>query len=215
MSAGAIHLVDDDDAFRTAIARLLRAHGHDVVEHPSAEHFLAGLDAMADGGCVLLDLFMPGLDGAELQQRLAGSGLAFAIVFLTGHADIASSVRAIKAGAEDFLTKPVPAPKLLDALERAQRRFQRERAKLGWMRAAQARLASLTPREREVFDYIVRGHRNKQTAYALGITERTIKAHRQRLFDKLGLQSAAELALFAERLGVGIDRPDGSPFPLQ
>lgn len=197
-----VHIIDDDASFRTAVGRLLRAHGYDTAEHASADLFLERVKSGAEGGCILLDVRMPGLSGPELQVRLAESGFSFPIVFLTGYGDVPSSVRAIKAGAEDFLTKPISGPELIDSLARAFVRYEAERSHLEWRKEAQARLASLTPREREVFEYVVRGKLNKQTAHALGITERTIKAHRQRIFDKLGAHSVADLVSLAERLGV-------------
>ena len=197
-----MHVVDDDAAFRTAIERRLKLAGYEVATYSSAQQLL---DQLPDGekpGCILLDVQIPGLSGPELQGRLVELGSRLPIVFLTGHADTATTVRAIKAGAEDFLTKPVSSEQLIDAIERAlarQAAARDQRSKLDFLRAL---VASLTPRERQVFDLIVRGKINKQIGYALGCTERTIKAHRQRVMEKMQVQSLAELVTLAERVGV-------------
>ena len=199
---GLVHVVDDDAAFRTAIERRLKLAGFEVATYSSAQQLL---DQLPDGekpGCILLDVQIPGLSGPELQGRLVELGSRLPIVFLTGHADTATTVRAIKAGAEDFLTKPVSSEQLIDAIERAltrQAAARDQRSKLDFLRAL---VASLTPRERQVFDLIVRGKINKQIGYALGCTERTIKAHRQRVMEKMQVQSLAELVTLAERVGV-------------
>lgn len=197
-----VHIVDDDASFRKATGRLLRAHGYDIAEHESAEQFLERVRAGAEIGCILLDVSMPGLSGPDLQNRLLEAGSPFPIVFLTGHGDIPTTVRAIKSGAEDFLTKPVQGQDLLASIGRAMARHQVERKHQQWLKDARASLESLTPREREVFNFVVRGKLNKETAHALGITERTIKAHRQRVIAKLGARSVADLVAMAERLGV-------------
>jgi FixJ family two-component response regulator len=196
-----VHVVDDDASWRTSIQRLMSAAGYDVALHENAEHFLetAKVDAP---GCVLLDVRMPGLTGLQLQERLTAMRQSFTIVFVSGHGDISTSVLAMRAGAEDFLTKPVETSELLRAVERAIERdgVQRERrAKLDTFRA---RLATLTPSERNVFDRVVRGRLNKQIAAELGSTERTIKWHRHNLMQKLKLESVAELVVMAERLGL-------------
>ena len=202
-----IHIVDDDASFRTAIGRLLRVHGYAVAEYQSADHFLQKVQAAAEGGCILLDVRLPGLSGPDLQARLAELGSPLPIVFLTGYGDVPTTVRTIKAGAEDFLTKPVSRPALLDSVERAFARYETERAQQEWLKGARTLLDRLTPREREVFDHVVRGKLNKQTAHALGITVRTIKAHRHRIFEKLGARTIADLVSLAERLGVLLDPP--------
>jgi len=206
MQASTIFLVDDDDALRRATQRLLESHGLRVAAFPSAEAFVAAFDSDAPG-CLLLDLRMPGVGGLELQQQLVERGVGLPIVFMTGHADVTSSVTAMKVGALDLLQKPVHEDVLVAALQRALARDQetrhtrRERAEL------ERRLARLTPREREIFDEIVAGHLNKQAAYALGIAERTVKLHRARVLEKMGAESVAELARMAERLGLS---PRGS-----
>jgi FixJ family two-component response regulator len=197
-----IYIVDDDGPFRASIGRLLELHGYGVVQFGSAD---AVLEDLGDGGgpsCILLDVRLPGLSGPALQERLAELGCASPIIFLTGFGDVPTTVKAIKAGADDVLTKPVSAKVLIESITSALDRFQRERPKREWHRAARARLESLTPREREVFDRVVQGKANKQTARELGITERTVKAHRQRIFEKLHAKTVAELVSLAERLEI-------------
>lgn len=203
-----VHIVDDDSMFRHATARLLRLHGYEVAEYPSADQFLAQVCAGAEVGCILLDVSLPGLSGPALQRRLVEIGSPFPIVFLTGHGDIPTTVTAIKSGAEDFLTKPVAGQVLLESIGRAIARHDTESKHQQRMRDAHALLETLTPRERQVFDFIVRGRLNKQTAYALGITERTIKAHRHRIFEKLGARTIADLVSLAERLGILSEQAD-------
>ena len=195
-------MVDDDASFRTAIARRLKLAGYDVATYASAQQLL---DHLPDGerpGCILLDVRIPGLSGPELQSRLIELGSTLPIVFLTGHADTATTVRAIKAGAEDFLTKPVSSEQLIDAIDRALARQEAGRSQRGKLDGHRALLASLTPRERQVFDLIVRGKINKQIAYDLGTTERTVKAHRHQVMEKMRVHSLAELVSIAERLGL-------------
>jgi FixJ family two-component response regulator len=198
--ASVIHIVDDDESFRTALARLLRRAGYDVVTYASADDLLRLPPSSDDLCCILLDVQMPGLDGPELQDRLLTLGWAVPIVFLTGHGDIPLSVRAIKAGAEDFLTKPVETDKLLEVLDRALVRHQLARQESARFGALQCRIKVLTQREREVFDQVVRGRMNKQIAHDLGVTERTVKAHRHNIMEKTGALSVAELVSMAERL---------------
>ena len=196
-----IHIVDDDAAYRAAVARLLEVSGYRVALYASAAQLLEAAPP-AEAGCILLDIQMEGLTGLELQERLAAAGSRLPIVFLTGHADVPSSVRAIKAGAEDFLTKPATKDVLLAAVRRALSRFHATVENAEKIDALRARLAKLTPREREVFDLVVRGKLNKQIAHQLGTSERTIKAHRHNIMHKLQIQSVAELVLLAERGGV-------------
>ena len=145
---------------------------------------------------------MPGLDGLQVQNRLSDLGVDLPIVFLTGHGDIATSVRAIKAGAEDFLSKPVEKAELLDAIQRALERHDHVRERNSRLSAFRALVATLTPREREVFALVVRGKLNKQIAHDLGASERTIKAHRHSMMVKLQAKSLAEVVSIAERLGL-------------
>ena len=199
---GLVHVVDDDASFRAAIERRLRIAGYDVATYASAQDLLDRLPGDDGPGCILLDVQIPGLSGPELQGHLATLGSALPIVFLTGHADTATTVRAIKAGAEDFLTKPVPSEQLLDALERALSRHGAAQMQRTRLRSLQVLLGSLTPRERQVFDLVVRGKINKQIAHELGTTERTVKAHRHQVMEKMQVQSLAELVSLAERLGL-------------
>jgi FixJ family two-component response regulator len=197
-----VHVVDDDASFRSAVGRLLRAAGFEVAVYESADQLLNLLPHETGPSCILLDVQIPGLSGPELQARLAELGSTLPIVFVTGHGDIPTTVQAIKAGAEDFLTKPVSKEKLLDAIERATARYLVTREQRDRLNALRARIVSLTPRERQVFELVVRGKMNKQIAYQLGTTERTVKAHRQRVMEKTHVQTLAELVSIAERLGI-------------
>lgn len=196
-----IHIVDDDTSFRKAIARLLQASGYRVRSYESAIKLLESLPEPARG-CVLLDVQMPGLDGPQLQEALDRLGFELPIVFLTGHGDIPASVRAIKAGAEDFLAKPAPKKVLLEAIERALRRYDGSHQRNVWLKALRQRFSALSPREHEVFSLVVQGRLNKQIAHELGTSERTIKAHRHSIMEKFKAKSIAELVVFAEALGV-------------
>lgn len=196
-----VYLVDDDPQVLRSLARLLGSAGMQVRAFASARSFLdeVGTDA---SGCVVLDLAMPGQDGLELQQVMFERGYGLAVVFLSGKGDVPHSVRALKRGAVDFLTKPVDGEALLaavrDALERARQARQARTERLEFER----RLATLTPREREVLHYAVSGRLNKQIAHELGTVEKTIKVHRSRLMRKLGARSVAELARLADRAGL-------------
>jgi FixJ family two-component response regulator len=187
-----VYVVDDDASFRTAVSRLLRAAGHDVKTFASVSEFLERVP-QAGPGCVVADLQMPDLSGLDLQAALAGSGNPLPVLFLTGHGDIPTSVRAMRLGAEDFLTKRAPREALLDAVDRALARDARERAARERGQAARARFDTLTGREREVLEHVLRGQLNKQIAGDLGIHERTVKLHRTAITNKVGVQSVAEL----------------------
>lgn len=197
-----IHVVDDDASFRTAIERRLKLAGYEVASYSSAQQLLDRLPDENEPGCILLDVKIPGLSGPELQGRLNELGSILPIVFLTGHADTPTTVRTIKAGAEDFLTKPVESAQLLCAIERALARHAAIRGERHRTAEMQALIAALTPRERQVFDLVVRGKLNKQIAHELGTTERTIKAHRQQVMEKTRVHSLAELVSIAERLNL-------------
>jgi FixJ family two-component response regulator len=196
-----IHIVDDDASFRTAISRLLNASGYEVVAYDSAAAFLSAI-ASARPGCILLDVQMPALDGLQLQQELARLSRGWPIIFMTGHGDIPTSVRAIKAGAEDFLSKPVSKEILLETIERALVRHAATQQGLDQLHSLQSLIATLTPREAEVFSLMVRGKLNKQIAHQLGTSERTVKAHRAMVMQKLQVQSFAEAVSIAERVGL-------------
>ena len=196
-----IHVVDDDLSFRTAVTRLLRAAKYQVRNYASAAQFLHS-DPSADPGCILLDLRMPGVNGLDLQQSLAQMEERLPIIFLTGHGDVPASVRAMKAGAVDFLTKPVRREALLRAVENALGLDAKARATRTVLRGQQSLYRNLTPREQEVLAHVVSGKLNKQIAFDLGISERTVKAHRASIMEKLGVQSVAELVRLAQALGV-------------
>jgi FixJ family two-component response regulator len=204
-----VHIVDDNPSFRTSTGRLLQACGYAVALYESGEALLAQLPKDAGGNCILLDVRIPGLSGPELQVRLNDMGSHLPIVFLTGHGDISTTVQVIKAGAEDLLTKPIAKEELLAAIERGiarGRATQEANEKLDGLRRL---LSGLTPRERQVFERVSRGGLNKQIAYELGTTERTVKAHRRNLMEKLGIDSLTQLVLIAERLGM-LARPASS-----
>ena len=197
--SGLVHIVDDDASFRTAVERRLKKAGYEVATHSSAQHFLVNLPTESVPSCIILDVRIPNLDGPALQKRLAELGSTLPIIFLTGYADIPVTVKAIKAGADDFLTKPVASDDLFRAIEKAFVHHQTLRDLKDKLDGIRACLGRLTPREREVFDHVVRGAGNKQTAHALGCTERTIKAHRQRVMEKMRVGTLAELVSLAER----------------
>ena len=187
-----VYVVDDDASFRTAVSRFLRAAGYEVRTFASASAFVQSLPSTGPG-CVVADLQMPGLSGLDLQAALAGSDNPLPVLFLTGHGDIPTSVHAMRLGAEDFLTKGAPREALLDAVNRALARDDRERAERERVEAARARFSALTGREREVLEHVLRGQLNKQIAADLGIHERTVKLHRTAITNKVGVQSVAEL----------------------
>ena len=184
-----VFVVDDDDSFRRALARLLRVEGYAAELFGSARAYLER--APYDGpGCLVVDLAMPGIDGLELQARLARDAEALPLVFVSGHADVASSVHAMKMGAVDFLTKPVDAEALLSAIQTA---LSRQAIR----RDVRARFARLSGREREVMRLVVQGLLNKQIAAQLGIAEKTVKVHRARVMEKTGSASLADLVRLA------------------
>ena len=199
---GLVHVVDDDAYFLTAMERCLKHAGYEVATYVSAQHLLDRLPSESVLSCILLDVQIPGLDGPALQSRLSELGSTLPIIFLTGHPDIPTTVRAIKAGANDFLTKPVSSDELLRAIERAIAHHELKRDLKSKLDMVCARIAALTPRERQVFELVIRGNTNKQIARALGGTERTVKAHRHRVMEKMQVQTLAELVSLAERVGV-------------
>lgn len=207
VAAPVVHVIDDDDAFRVAIARVVQLAGYRVKEHASAGAFLLDADARTGSGCILLDLRMPGPSGLELHESLAEGGDALPVIFISGHGDVDSSVRAMKAGAVDFLTKPVDRDTLLAAIRRAIERDLKRRASRDRRRQLEARYATLLPREREVFGLVVAGRLNKQIANALGIAERTVKAHRAQVMLKMHAASVAELVLLGAQLQTDADAP--------
>lgn len=199
MATALIHVIDDDDDQRDALLRLLGAAGHDVRGHASAGAFL--LQRVPDRpGCLMLDLRMPGPSGLDLQAVLEEKGIRLPVIFISGNADVASSVRAMKAGAVDFLTKPVDRLQLFRAIDDALARDATMRRKREESRRMASLFASLSERERAVLERIVAGSLNKQIAVELGIAERTVKLHRANLMAKLEVGSPAQLGQFAERL---------------
>jgi FixJ family two-component response regulator len=207
--APVIHIVDDDASFRTAIGELLSACGYRVSLNESAQQLLKTPPG-DEAACILLDVQMTGVNGPQLQDQLAELGCRLPVVFISGHADIPTTVQTIKAGAEDFLTKPVRKDRLLDVIERALVRYEERRERDGRIAALRSLWSRLTPREREVFALLVRGKVHKQIAYVLGVAERTVKLHRHNVMEKFQVQSLAELAVIAERLGL-LPASDGRP----
>jgi FixJ family two-component response regulator len=206
---GLVHVIDDDASFRRAIERLLKHAGYDVVTYASAQHLLDRLPSESIPGCILLDVQIPGMGGPELQARLSELGSTLPIIFLTGHPDIPTTVRAIKARANDFLTKPVSSDELFQAIERAIADHEVTFGLKSELNMVRARIATLTPREREVFELVIRGDTNKKIARALGCGDRTIKAHRQKVMEKMQVHTLAELVSVAERAGVFVPAAGG------
>ena len=200
--SGIVYVVDDDAFFRAAIQRQLEQTGYRVVTYASAEEVLEQRPDENGPGCILLEVRMPGLSGPALQSRLLELGSTLPILFITGYADVSTTVKALKAGADDFLIKPVQSDELLRAIRRSLARHQTALELKREFDVLRGRLATLTPRERQVFLLIVRGKINKQVANELGATERTIKAHRHNVMEKMKVRSLAELVLIGEQLGV-------------
>jgi FixJ family two-component response regulator len=194
-----VFLVDDDVQVLRAHGRLLREHGLETVAFESAEDFLAQHDRSRPG-CLVLDVNLPGLNGLELQRRLVADGCVRTIVFLTGHANIPMTVEAVKAGATDFLTKPVPGDVLLSAVRVALANDARARRESSEDEMLRQRCASLSAREREVLEKLAAGRLNKQIAGELGIAEATVKFHRARLMERMQARTVAELMHAAARL---------------
>lgn len=195
-----IYIVDDDAGMRKALGRLCQATGWQVQLFESARDFLDR--AVATGpGCLLLDVSMPGLSGLDLQAELAARRVQTPVVFLTGHGDIPTSVKAMKAGAVDFLTKPFQERSVVAVIEEALRKDARQRAEQDEREVIRRRLETLTPREREVFDLVIKGLLNKQIAAELGASEQTVKVHRGRVMEKMGVESVAELVQAAVKVG--------------
>jgi FixJ family two-component response regulator len=200
-----VHVIEDDESSRVASSRLLRNAGYDVRVYSTATEFLS--HPSTEPGCLVLDLRLPGPSGLELQERLTKAENPLPIVFLTGHGDVPQTVRAMKAGAVDFLTKPVEAAVLLDAVARAIATDAETRVVRVRQRETRARYDRLTPREREVFAHLISGQLNKQVGFDLGISERTTKIHRHNVLEKMQADSIAELVRMAADLGIA---PAGS-----
>jgi RNA polymerase sigma factor (sigma-70 family) len=197
-----VYVVDDDPSIRRALERLLRSSGREVETFASAAEFLE-VHRGETHGCLVLDVNLPGTSGLELQRELAEAALRIPIIFITGHGDIPMSVRAMKAGAVDFLAKPFDDTELLRAVEAAIDRDRTERQADEEQTEVRGRIASLTARERQVFEQVVRGKLNKQIAFDLGISEKTVKVHRARVMEKMRADSLADLVRMAERCGTG------------
>lgn len=200
--APTVFVVDDDASVRRSLGRLLKSAGYQVEIFPSAVEFLARGCHQESPACLVLDLNMPRLTGMDLQARLRELASPLAIIFITGYGDIPTSVRAMKGGAVDFLPKPFDDTQLLDAVARAIERTRLDQKTLAELRALQERYATLTAREQEVMAQIVTGKLNKQVADELGTVEKTIKVHRARVFEKMQVQSLAELVPLAVKLGL-------------
>jgi FixJ family two-component response regulator len=207
---GCVHIVDDDASFRTAMERRLRHAGYEVATYASAQDLLDQLPSESTPSCILLDVRIPRVGGPALQTRLSELGSTLPIIFLTGYPDIPTTVQAIKAGADDFLTKPVSSEDLFQAIERAITHHEMTRSMKSKLDIVRAHVSALTPRERQVFDLVIRGDTNKYIARALGCTARTIKAHRHRVMEKMQVRSLAELVSLAERMKASADWDNGA-----
>ena len=198
LSSPTIFLIDDDPSVRRALVRLIKSAGYQVQTFVSAREFLDRMPE-AKPACLVLDVRLPGLSGIDLQQELQRTNLILPIIFITGHGDIPMTVKAMKAGAVDFLSKPVRDTDLLRAIEQALARAIYDRAQWDVAKTIQTRVEKLTPREREVMSLVIKGWLNKQIAFELGIGEKTIKVHRSRVMEKMEVDSVAELVRLAER----------------
>ena len=197
-----VFLVDDDASVRKALTRLIKSAGHQVQSFASAQEFIESKPETTGVACLVLDVRMPGLSGLDLQRELLAANAILPIIFITGHGDVPTSVRAMKAGAVDFLQKPVKDKDLLTAIEQSLARAARDQSEREEIAAIRQRVESLSPREFEVMALVVTGMLNKQIAAKLGIVEKTIKVHRGRVMDKMGVNSLAELVRMAEKIGV-------------
>jgi FixJ family two-component response regulator len=197
-----VFVVDDDASIRRALARLIKSAGYQVNTFASAREFLESGYHSQGPGCLVLDVRMPGLSGLDLQRELQNANLMLPVVFMTGHGDIPMSVKAMKAGAVDFLPKPVKDTDLLRAIKQALARAVHDRAERSELEDIQIRVEKLTPRERQVMDLVAKGLLNKQIAFELGTVEKTIKVHRARVMQKMQVQSLADLVRLTEKLRI-------------
>jgi FixJ family two-component response regulator len=196
-----VFVVDDTPEVRTAVSRMLGAAGYQVRSFESAEHFFEAQDEEAPG-CLLLDICMPGMSGLDVQRSLVGSSRGRPIVFLTGHGDIQTGVQAMRVGAVDFLTKPIDDTRLFAAVDQALQLDLAARNERAIRRNIEQRLESLTPRERQVMDHVIRGRLNKQIAADLAIREKTVKVHRGCMMAKMHVRSVADLVRLAAKVEV-------------
>ena len=202
LSSPPVFVVDDDASVRRALARLIKSADHPVQTFASAREFLGTNADAEEAACLVLDVRMPDVSGIDLQRELQTINRNLPIVFITGHGDIPMSVKAMKAGAVDFLPKPVKDTDLLRAIEQAVARSVHDRAERDELEDIQRRVEKLTPREREVMALVVRGLLNKQIAFDLGTVEKTIKVHRARVMKKMQVGSLVELVRVAEKVGI-------------
>jgi two-component system response regulator FixJ len=186
-----VHIVDDDPAIRRSVGFMLKTSGHKVETYQSGAELLKNCSEL-DEGCILLDIRMPGMDGLEVQQALQARGVSLPVIIMTGHGDVALAVKAMKAGAVDFIEKPFEKDRLLSSLHEGFGRLSRKEATDDRQRDAEMRLRALTPRERDVLDGLAQGLPNKTIAYDLGISPRTVEIHRANLMVKLGVRSLSE-----------------------
>jgi len=196
-----VYVVDDDPSVRRALERLLRSAGYNILIFAGASEFL-DFNCPDTPGCLILDIKMPKLSGLELQDRLSEKGVFIPIIFITGHGTVPASVKAFKAGAMDFLQKPFKDQEFLDVVSRGIEKHRHLRRKQNEKKTLRTRLDTLTHREREIFSLVVSGMLNKQIAFDLGISEKTVKVHRARVMEKMDAQSLADLVRFAEKLGI-------------
>jgi FixJ family two-component response regulator len=202
VSSPPVFVVDDDASIRRALTRLIKSAGYRVNTFASAREFLNNRPQVDGPACLVLDVRMPGLTGMDLQRELQSANQTIPIIFITGHGDIPMSVKAMKAGAVDFLPKPVQDADLLRAIEQAVARSVHDRAERDELEDIQRRVDKLTPREREVMALVVGGLLNKQVAFELGTVEKTVKVHRARVMAKMEVESLAELVRLAEKVGI-------------
>ncbi len=207
-ASATVFVVDDDAAVRRSLTRLLRSAGWNAEAFASAGDFLERAP-LAETGCLLLDVQMPGMSGLELHERMAEAGIGLPVVYLTGKGDIPMSVRAMKHGAVDFLVKPVEQEVLFQALGQAISRQAAESAIRHARDGIMARLALLSAREREVLEQVLKGRLNKQIAYDLGIAEKTVKAHRGRVMEKMEAHTVADLVHLCDIVGLELPRSVG------
>ena len=197
-----VYIVDDDPSVRKGLGRLLKSAGYEVEIFGSAREFL-NVDPSCEGpACLVLDMKMPDLNGFDLQQKLKKMGYALPIVFITGHGDIPMSVKAMKTGAVDFLTKPFDEDDLLSAVQEALKKDIKTRETIDERQSILHKIESLTPREYEILTYVITGMLNKQIAYDLDISEKTVKVHRGRVMEKVGVDSVAQLVRMADKAGI-------------